>query len=121
MGDTGRMKQYSGGLRERALRQVDAGRPVGEVAALFGVHRATLVRWRRRAAAGELAPRPRPGRTPAIGRAQHPALAAQAAARPDATLVEHCAAWAAATGVAVSQATMCRALRRLGWTRKKRR
>ncbi len=38
------MKQY---LRERALRQVDAGRLVGEVAQLFGVHRTTLLRWLR--------------------------------------------------------------------------
>ncbi len=40
------MKQYSSDLRERALRQVDAGRPAGEVATLFGVHRTTLLRWR---------------------------------------------------------------------------
>ena len=115
------MKQYSSDLRERALRQVDAGRPVGEVAALFGVHRTTLRRWRQRRELGETAPRARPGRTPAIGRAQQPALLAQVAARPDATLAEHRAAWAAATGTAVSEPTMCRALRRLGWPLKKRR
>jgi transposase len=114
------MKQYSADLRERALRQVDAGRPVGEVAQLFGVHRTTLLRWRRRRAQGELAPRPRPGRTPTIGRAQRPRLLAQVTAQPDATLAEHCAAWAQATGVAVSQATMCRTLGRLGWPLKKR-
>jgi transposase len=114
------MKQYSSDLRERALRQVDAGRPVGEVAELFGVHRTTLLRWRRRRAAGELDPRARPGRTPKIGRADRPRLLAQVAAAPDATLAEHCAAWAAMTGVAVSPATMCRALRRLGWPLKKR-
>lgn len=114
------MKQYSGDLRERALRQVDAGRPVGEVADLFGVHRTTLLRWRRRRDRGELGPRPRPGRTPKIGRAQQPALLAQVRAMPDATLAEHRAAWAAASGVAVSQATMCRALKRLGWSLKKR-
>src|SRR6187551_2569037 len=106
------MKQYSRDLRERALRQVDAGRPVGEVAALFGVHRTTLLRWRQRRGLGEAAPRARPGRTPAISRAQQPALLAQVAARPDATLAEHCAAWTAATGTAVSASTMCRALRR---------
>lgn len=115
------MKQYSRDLRERALRQVDAGRPVGEVAALFGVHRTTLLRWRQRRELGEVAPRSRPGRTPAIGRAQQPALLAQVAARPDATLAEHCAAWAAATGTTVSESTMCRALRRLGWPLNKRR
>ena len=115
------MKQYSRDLRERALRQLDAGRPVGEVAALFGVHRTTLLRWRqRRELVGEAAPPARPGRAPAVGRAQQPALLAQVAARQDATLAEHCAAWAAATGTAASASKMCRALRRLGWPLKKR-
>lgn len=115
------MKQYSGDLRERALRQVDAGRPVGEVALLFGVHRTTLLRWRWQRDRGEAGPRPRPGRRPTIGPAQHPALLAQVRAMPDATLAEHCAAWAATAGVAISAATMCRALKRLGWSLKKRR
>jgi len=115
------MKQSSVDLRERALRLLDAGRPAGEVAALFGVHRTTLLRWRRRREAGELGPRSRPGRTPKIGRPHQPRLEAQVRARPDATLAEHCAAWAQATGVAVSEATMCRALQRLGWPLKKRR
>src|SRR5215831_10687235 len=66
VGDTARMKQYSRDLRERALRQVDAGRAVGEVAARFGVHRATLLRWRQRRALGEAGPRPRPGRAPPV-------------------------------------------------------
>jgi len=113
------MKQYSRDLRERALRQLDAGRPVGEVAALFGVHRTTLLRWRQRRDLGEVAPRPRPGQPPRTGPAQQPALLAQVAARPDATLAEHCTAWAAATGTTVSESTMCRALRRLGWPLKK--
>jgi transposase len=114
------MQQYSRDLRERALRQVDAGRPVGEVAQLFGVHRTTLLRWRQRRELGEVAPRARPGRTPKIGRAQQPLLRTQVAEQPDATVAEHCASWAAGTGVSVSAATMCRALRRLGWSLKKR-
>src|SRR5262249_30471258 len=85
------MRQYSRDLRERALRQVDAGRPVGAVAQLFGVHRTTLLRWRQRRALGELAPRPRPGQPPQIGPAQRPLLLAQVAARPDAALAQHCA------------------------------
>ncbi len=115
------MKQYSRDLRERALRQLDAGRAVGEVAAVFGVHRTTLLRWRQRRELGEVAPRPRPGQSPKIGPAQQSLLLAQVTARPDATLAEHCAAWAAATGTTVSEATMCRALRRLGWPLKKTR
>jgi transposase len=114
-------KAYSRDLRERALVQLDAGRPVHEVAALFGVHRTTLLRWRQRRERGELAPRPRAGRTPKIGPAERPRLLAQVRAAPDATLREHCTAWEAATGVAVSAATMCRALKKVRWTLKKRR
>jgi transposase len=114
------MKQYSSDLRERALRQVDAGRPVSEIAEFFGVHRTTLLRWRWQRERGELGPRPRPGRTPVIGRARQPALLAQVQATPDATLAEHCTVWADTTGVTVSVATMCRALQRLGWSLKKR-
>ncbi len=94
---------------------------MGEVAPLFGVHRTTLLRWRQRRELGEVAPRARPGQSPKIGPAQQPAALAQVTARPDATLAEHCAAWAAATGMTVSEATMCRALHRLGWPLKKRR
>jgi transposase len=114
-------KPYSRDLRERARRQLDAGRPVGEVGALFGVHRTTLLRWRQRRALGEVGPRPRAGRAPIIGPGDYPRLVAQVEAAPDATLAEHCAAWLAATGVAVSAATMCRALRKARWTLKKRR
>jgi transposase len=67
---------------------------------------------------GELTPRPIPGRPRAI--CDDAALLAQVQATPDATLAEHCATWAAAHGTSVSEATMCRALRRLNWTRKKR-
>jgi transposase len=40
-------------------------------------------------------------------------------AAPDATVLEHCAWWAEQQGQVVSEATMWRALRRLGWTHKK--
>lgn len=111
---------YSRDLQDRALHQLDAGRPVHEVAALFGVHRTTLLRWRKRRSAGTLAPRPRTGRTPKIAPVDEPQLIAQVQATPDATLREHGTAWEAATGVAVSEATMCRALQKIGWSLKKR-
>lgn len=107
-------------LRDRALGHRDAGRPVAEVATLFGVHRSTLARWRQQRAAGLDGPRrrrPRPGK---IAPADHPRLIAQVQATPDATLREHRAAWEATTGVAVSEATMCRTLERAGWPRKQR-
>src|SRR5262245_26169637 len=116
------MRTYSVDLRERVCQARDAGMPRTEVARLFRVSESSVARWHRDWAAGHaLAPKRRPGRTPKIGRADHPALAAQVAADPDATLAMHCASWEAAHGVAVSEATMCRALRKAGLTLKKRR
>jgi transposase len=107
-------------LRDQALRQLDAGRPVAEVAAVFGVHRSTLARWRQQRRAGLDGPRPRRPRAGKIARTEQPRLIAQVQATPDATLREHCATWDATTGVAVSEATMCRTLKRAGWPLKKR-
>jgi transposase len=102
-------------LRDQALRQRDAGRPVAEVATVFGVHRTTLARWRQQRAAGIDGPRPRRPRPAKIARTDQPRLIAQVQAAPDATLREHCVAWEAVTGVAVSEATMGRTLKRAGW------
>ena len=116
------MKQYSADLRERLLGAIDAGLPQAEAARLFGVGLSTIKRWRRRRReTGGVVASPRPGRSRRIGQEAEPALVAQVRAAPDATLVEHCATWAAATGVAVSPATMSRALRRAGWPLKKSR
>ena len=116
------MKQYPADVRDRLLRAIDAGLARAEAARLFGVSERTLQRWqRRRRETGTAAPAPRSGRPPRLGAAGSPALAAQLAAAPDATLAEHCDRWAATTGVRVSPATMGRAVRRLDWTLKKSR
>src|SRR5215207_9978604 len=116
------VKQYSVDLRERLLRAIDAGLSQAEAARLFGVGTATIARWRRRQRErGSVAPQPRPGRPPRIGRAQERALLAQVHALPDATLREHCAQWEAEQGVGLSETTMSRALARLGWPLKKSR
>jgi transposase len=115
------MKAFSMDLRGRIVQAADAGQPLTEVARRFGVSRATVARYRRRAATGALTPKRHPGPRRRIAAAQEPALRAQQAALPDATLAEHCAAWARTQGVVVSEATMCRALARTGWTRKKSR
>jgi transposase len=114
------MKQYSADLRERLLGAIDAGLPQAEAARLFGVCPSTIGRWRRRLrTTGAVAARPRPGRTPRIGRNQAAALQAQVAAHPDATLAQHCARWETVHGVRLSVATMSRGIRRLGITVKK--
>jgi transposase len=115
------MHAYAIDLRERILRAVDDGVPQREVARRFDVSRATVQRYvRLRRETGRIAPRPRPGPAPRLGVAAQPALRAQLAAAPDATLAQHCATWERDHGVRVSVATMHRAIARLGWTRKKR-
>ena len=108
-------------VRERALAAVDAGHRVGDVAEYFRVDPSTIRRWRRqRIQTGSHRARPRPGRVRLIGPADEPALAAQVAAHPDATLAAQCQLWQGSHGVLVSVPTMGRALQRLGVTLKKR-
>jgi transposase len=68
---------------------------------------------------GSLDPKHQARQPPRIAPAQHPALLAQLAVQPDATLEEHCATWAQTQGVQVSVPTMWRAIARVGWTPKK--
>ncbi len=93
------MKQYSADLRERLLRAIDAGLSQAEAARLFGVGISSIKRWRtQQRQTGSVAAMPRPGRHRRICAEDEAALLAQVAALPDATLAEHCATWATATG-----------------------
>ena len=115
------MKQYPADFRDRLLRALDAGLARAEATRTFGVTERTIRRWQqRRRETGSVAPTPRPGRRRHIDAAAEGALQVQVRAHPDATLAEHCARWAATHGVAVSPATMSRALSRLGLPLKKR-
>jgi transposase len=115
------MKAYSLDLREAALAALDRGASRAEVCAAFAISPATLKRWRRRRAeTGSPRPRPIPGRPARLGAALDAGLEAQLRASPDATIAEHCAAWAETADRAASPTTMRRAIARLGWTRKKR-
>jgi transposase len=116
------MRAYSVDLRQRVVAAVDAGTPRAEVARTFGVSLATIKRHRKqRREAGHLAPRTSPGRPPGRPADRLPALEAQLAARPDATLAQHCQQWQEAQGALVSASAMRRAIKRLDWTRKKSR
>ena len=76
---------------------------------------ASLARWRQQQrTTGALTPGRSSGRSRAIATEQEPALTAQVAATPDATLAEHCPAWLDTHGVALSPTTMGRTLARLG-------
>lgn len=113
-------RAYSVDLRERVLRAEAAGLAASEIERTLGISRRTLARWHQRLAAGDsLIPGQSPGRPRKIPSEQEAALRTQVAAHPDATLAEHCAHWQAATGVAVSRATMSRRLAKLNWPLKK--
>ena len=108
------MKQYPADFRDRLLRALDAGLARAEATRTFGVTERTIRRWQQqRRETGAVAPKRRRGRRRHIGLQAEPALRAQVA--------EHCAHWDTDHGVAVSAATMSRALTRLGLSLKKSR
>jgi transposase len=115
----GEMRAYGVELREHIVAAVDAGQAQRRVAELFGVDRTTVRRYVALARADALAPKPIPGRPRQIGPADERELLLQLRLHPDATLAEHCQRWSTVHGVTPSESTMSRAIRRLGWTRKK--
>jgi transposase len=114
------MRAYSLDLRERIVQAVASGQPMREAARRFGVGVTAVKRYVvQQQQTGSLARRPIPGCPRRIGREQEGILLARLQAAPDATVLEHCAWWAEHQGQELSEATMWRAMRRLGWTHKK--
>jgi len=116
------VKAYSLDMRERVLQAVDKGYPREEIIKLFGISRSTLKRYlKQRRETGNVSVRPIPGRPSKKFAPLQAGLTAQLQEYPDATLEFHCQLWEQEHGVRVSTTTMGRAIRRMGWTRKKRR
>src|SRR5215469_4975345 len=114
------MRAYSTDLRERIVRVVADGQPMREAARRFGVSVSAVKRYVvRQQELGSLARSPLPGGPRKIRREQEVILRARLEAEPDATVLEHCAWWAEHQGQQLSEATMWRAMRRLGWTHTK--
>ena len=114
------MRAYSTDLKERLVRAVADGQPMREAARRFGVAVTTVKRAVvQERATGSLARKPIPGRPREISREQEALLQARLETAPDATVLEHCAWWVEHEGQQLSEATMWRAMRRLGWTHKK--
>ncbi len=115
------MRAYSTDLRERIVRVVAEGQPMREAARRFGVSVSAVKRYVvRQQETGSLQRTPIPGGPRKIRREHDAILLARLQAEPDATVLEHCAWWAEHQGQEVSEATMWRALHRLGWTHKNR-
>jgi len=116
------MCAYSVDLRERVLAAVERGMPRQEVVMTFNVSLATIKRWlARRRAGDDVTPQAPPGRRRMITPAQQAALATQLETNRDATIERHTQLWNKSQSMTISQWTMGRAIRRLGWTYKKRR
>ena len=117
-------KPYSADLRERVLLAGEAGLPPAIVSRRFGVGLSTVYLWRQQARAeGRRCAKPHAGgRTLGIDAAGEAILRALVRERNDRTLDEYREQLAARTGrPRVSRPTLCRALRRFGLWRKKRR
>ena len=115
------MKPYSTDLRERVLAALDNGMPRGEVIRLFQVSQGSITRWLRlRRTKGTLTPARPSGRPRTIPPQQEHLLRVQLEAAPDAALATHAAQWNDDHATSLSSWTMARAIRRLGWSRKKR-
>lgn len=115
------MKPYSTDLRTRVLAALDGGMPRAEAIRLFQVSQGSITRWRRlRRTTGTLTPGRPSGRPRTIPPRQEHLLRIQLDAAPDASLATHAAHWTDAHATPVSSWTMARAIRRLGWSRKKR-
>ena len=116
------MRASSEDLRVKVLRAVDQGHPREEIVKLLGVSQATIKRYlKQRRETGSVAPKVIPGRTPKKLGPLQAELATQLQAHDSLGLEEQCRLWEQSHGVRVSTSTMCRAIKRVGWTRKKRR
>lgn len=88
-----------------------------KVAEVFQISYSTVKRWASLGAG--VTPKSPPGAARGLAEEQAEALLEQFKAHPDATLDEHRALWLEARGMRLSNPTMSRWTKRLGWTRKK--
>lgn len=114
------MKAYSVDLRRKIVKAVLSGRPKAQVARTFGVGISTVKRYTTKAQGGEsLLPKRPPGKRRKLGEVATTLLAQDLQARPAATLQHRREYLERVAGVGASEPTISRAIRRLGWSRKK--
>lgn len=108
-------------LRRAALGAYKNGltKTYDATAEMFGIGRASFNRWlRRQRESGDVLPKPKGGNNPIV--VDEGWLRAHAEVNPDARLIDRIAAWQAESGRRVSIGAMWNAMRRIGWTHKKR-
>ena len=114
------MKAYSKDLRRKIVDAIERGMPKTQAARTFGVGISTVKRYATKAQREEsLEPGKAPGKRPKIDERVEKLLVEDLEERPFVTLRERCEYVEAVSGVSVSRSTMCRAIARIGSTRKK--
>jgi transposase len=115
------MKIHSAEVRSLALEVLERGEKRAQVSRLLNVPLRTLDRWRQEFRhSGKKAPAARGHKRAAFGAGDLPRLEVQLRACPDATLEQQAATWRQNTGQSASRSSVQRAMRILGWSRKKR-
>ena len=114
------MDAYSLDLRKKIVGAKQRGTPTSEVAQTFGAGVSSVKRYAAAAREGRsLAPKRRPGSKPKMDETSRRLLEQDMEERPAATLGQRREFLRRAAGVEVSDSTVSRALKRLGWSRKK--
>jgi transposase len=114
------MSGYSVDLRRRIVSSVEGGMSKAQAARTFSVSLSSVKRYVEKVEKGEsLAPKERPGSSPKLDEKARKLLQEDIRERPYLTLRDRCGYIEAMTGLSVSRSTMCRAIARLGPTRKK--
>jgi transposase len=114
------MNGYSEDLRQKVVAAVGRGISKSQAARTFGVSLSSVKRYVKKADHGEsLAPKKSPGSSPKLGEKATKLLEADLKQRPFATLQERRDYIHALTGGSVSRSTICRAIARIGSSRKK--
>ena len=114
------MKAYSEDLRRKIVDAIERGMPKAQAARTFGVGISTLKRYATKAQKGEsLEPGKAPGKRPKMDERVGKLLEEDLKEHPFARLRERCEYVEAISGVSVSRSSMCRAIARIGSTRKK--
>jgi transposase len=114
------MKAYSEDLRRKIVQAVGGGMGKSEVAPTLGVSLSSIKRYVGMAHQGRsLTPKKPPGLRPKIDKQGKRLLQADLKARPAATLPQRREFLQRMAGVRVRDSTISRAIKRLGWSRKK--
>ena len=114
------MNAYSEDLRKKIIEALRRGMGKSQAARIFSVSLSSVKRYAKMADQGRpLVPKKRPGSQPKTSQDARQLLEADLDARPAATLSERCEFLEGVCGVRVSESTVSRLLKRMGFTRKK--